>query len=628
MRRAAFFTLILLFFTYYPEAQIRRSSTKGLKRPGIFSKRKCEKYEAVYNSLPADVRYGVKVEDNVIYFYFPSKIHFKKIFKNNKDGVAIDIIHKNQYDCNSESNIKTTWASKGFLMPVLYKKDFEKRTSETETGALYIKYGELPPQFVDEDIELNLLIAQKKYVCEYLTFTNIEFHNWDILEMGLYADSLSAEDQEEKYKEIEKKMHFTIPFEKNKTTFADSDIKPLYDSLKLKDYNIKSLKIRAYSSIEGSAEINEELQRKRSESIIKALQTYQIPQIKTEIITGENWVEFLNDVKNTKYDYLADLSKEEIKHKLSTNKKMTEYLESIFKYHRKGIVVFHLERKLSDEEEDPQTLIKFFEHSLAKEDLKEAIYIQQIIFSRIRNNKLPSEFLEKLDVPEASSYGPLLNNLLAFNAEQKPTSIAESIADFERLLSIMPDNLKIKYNITALKIKSWTEGELLTNRNELKALIAELENSGLEKHLLDRLWINYYIILCQYQYLEKDFEGKDASIKKVYEKYRKLNLNDQERVSIGKFLSYYSRFDLAEALLENKIHLLDVHEDLLFYYLNLTIGDEEKTKESNYRTLMLNALDKNKQRFCDIFLPISKGGVTFQLLEDEYLKSTFCENCN
>lgn len=628
MKKAAFFIIAFIFFNYVSEAQNNRPATFGLKSPDkLFTKRKCDQYEAIYSTLPADVRYGVKLQDNIIYFYFPSKKHFEKIFQNKRDGIAIDIVHKNQYDCSNQSNIKSTWASKGYLMPVLYKKDFAHFLSETETGAIYIRYGELPPQFVDQEIELNLLIAQKRYVCEYLTFTNIEFHNWDILEMGLYADSLSAEDQEEKYKEVEKKMHFTIPFEKNKTTFAESDIKPLYDSLELKDYNIKSLKIRAYSSIEGSAEVNEELQRKRSESIIRALQTYQIPQIKTEIITGENWVEFLNDVKNTPFSYLADYSKEEIKNKLASDRSIVAKLEPIFKNHRKAIVVFHLERKLTDEEEDPSSLVKFFEQSIAREDIKEAIYVQQIIFSRIRNNKLPSEFLDKLEVPKASLYGPLLNNLSAFKAEQS-SSLAESISAFERLLSIMPDNIKIKYNIAALKIKSWTEGERLTNREELKNMITELENTDLDRHLLDRLWINYYIILAQYQYLQKDFDGKDNSIRRVYEKYKNLKLNDPERVSIAKFLSYYSRFDLAKALLANKINLLDAHEDLLFYYLHLTIWDEEKTKERDYRTLMLNALDKNKQRFCDIFLPISEGGVTFQLLEDEYLKNTYCESCN
>lgn len=34
----------------------------------------------------------------------------------------------------------------------------------------------------------------------------------------------------------------------------------------------------------------------------------------------------------------------------------------------------------------------------------------------------------------------------------------------------------------------------------------------------------------------------------------------------------------------------------------------------------------NKERFCKLFNSIEKGGVTFQLLKDDYLNDTYCEN--
>ena len=72
---------------------------------------------------------------------------------------------------------------------------------------------------------------------------------------------------------------------------------------------------------------------------------------------------------------------------------------------------------------------------------------------------------------------------------------------------------------------------------------------------------------------------------------------------------------------------VDADEDLLFYYLNLTIIDPQKTKTAPYRGILLNAIAKNKPRYCGMFDSFGKG-ITFQLLDDPVLFKTFCENCN
>ncbi|HSZ25391.1 MAG TPA: hypothetical protein VK766_06735, partial [Cytophagaceae bacterium] len=72
---------------------------------------------------------------------------------------------------------------------------------------------------------------------------------------------------------------------------------------------------------------------------------------------------------------------------------------------------------------------------------------------------------------------------------------------------------------------------------------------------------------------------------------------------------------------------IDVEEDLLFYYINLTIAQPKVTATKSYRAIMLNAINLNRERFCAIFKPFGKGGISFQLLDSEYLKKTYCENC-
>ena len=84
------------------------------------------------------------------------------------------------------------------------------------------------------------------------------------------------------------------------------------------DYNIKAINIKAYSSIEGIASRNIELQELRANSIVSALQSFQKPTIKTVVSTSENWVDFFNDIKSTKYRTLLSLNKTEIKENTRT----------------------------------------------------------------------------------------------------------------------------------------------------------------------------------------------------------------------------------------------------------------------------------------------------------------------
>jgi len=286
-----------------------------------------------------------------------------------------------------------------------------------------------------------------------------------------------------------------------------------------------------------------------------------------------------------------------------------------------------LQKRFTSEENDPEVLKTYFDQNIQSKNISEAIYIQDIIFEKIRDNQLPSDFIGKLEVPEESLYGPLLNNLAIFNYESNDIFLYENIMNFEKLLAILPQNIKVQYNLTALKIKAWTEGELITNKEDILKSIQELERNGLEKSLVTRLKVNYHIILTQYNQINGDYKSKNSSLKQVYWLYSRLNLSDQDLLSLSKYLAVYSKFDWAESILGKRIHDLDVDENLIFYYIRLTINQPKKTKQSAYRKFLLNAIDKNSQRFCDLFLPTSQGGYTFQLLDDEYLRKNYCENC-
>ncbi len=598
----------------------------GIKNPLKEYEKRCLKCRNILQSMPEDVKYGTFAQDGYIYFVITDPVWYDKFFEKSGDGIAIDIIDKNWYVCGKKNKLVSSWAYHGYLMKPMYQKEMNANLLQLENGSLMVKYAPIPEGLNEDDLEFNLLILKDKYLCHYSNFYDLRGEKWKLLEMGLFMDTLTENNIRSKTSLLSKEWRFEVPFEKNKSEYAQADVKPIYDSLQHNDFFIKSISIKAYSSVEGALDNNIMLQEKRAQSIVKALQTFQVDTIAATINASENWVEFLEDIADTKYGYLKTLSKEEIKAKLE-NKQLSAELEPYLKKHRKAILHIVLEKKVKYVEEDTAKLHKVFDELIVKKNIKEAIEVQQLIFSKVRENKLPNNFIKELVVPEKNEFGMLINNNAVFNYRQADADLFGTLRQFEKLLELMPDNDRIKYNLCVLRLQAWIVGEAAVDPVKLKADIISLKKSGIDPLLIARMLVNYHIILSEYQVRDRNYVEKDKSLKYIYDNYNQLNLNDKDALSLSQYFVAYHKYDWAEKFLLKYAIKIDVDEDLLFYYINLTIAQPRVIASKPYRSIMLNAINLNHDRFCAIFKPFGKGGISFQLLDNDYLKKTWCENC-
>ena len=126
---------------------------------------------------------------------------------------------------------------------------------------------------------------------------------------------------------------------------------------------------------------------------------------------------------------------------------------------------------------------------------------------------------------------------------------------------------------------------------------------------------------------QENFEIKDRILNEIKNKYINKSLSDNDLLSMGKYFSYYARYDLADYILKPRIDKLDVNTDLLFFYINLSIlRGEDFTLEHN-RKMLLNAIGIDGDRFCALFNSTDLGGISMQLLLDPFWKGYYCENC-
>jgi hypothetical protein len=598
----------------------------GIKDPAKAYEKNCGRCKQQLRTKPKEVKFGTFSQDGYLYFIITDSNWYAQFFEKKYDGIALDIIDKNNYVCGGKNTFVNSWAHKGYLLRPMYQKEMNDNAFLLDDGSLVVKYAPLPKGMDPNTLEYNLLLLKNKYLCHYSNFYDLRGEKWQLLEMGLFGDSLTEATSQLQSSLLSKQWRFEIPFEKNKSEYAQTDMKPLYDSLQLNDFYIKSISVKAYSSVEGSLQNNILLQERRAQSIVQALQSFQIETIQAQVSASENWVEFLEDLSATRHASLKNLSKEEIKERLES-KQLSAELEPYLSKHRKAILLIDLEKKVKYTNEAPEQLKQTFSNFVQQQNLRDALEIQQEVFAKVKAQQLPESFVKELTIPAKAEFGLLLQNKIVFDSQNEQTNIQTSLQELSELLEIMPNDRRLRYNYCVLQLQAMATGKATMDATALYAAIQDLGKKGIAPLLVKRLLINYHIIQSEAYMSVRNYAEKDKSVRYIYNNYATLQLSDHDVLNLSKYFVAYHKYDWAEKILaKNALHI-DVDEDLLFYYLNLTIAESKSLNSKHYRSIMLNAINMNKERFCNLFKPFGKGGISFQLLDHEYLKKTYCENC-
>lgn len=630
-----FFLFFIISVTLHAQLKSKEIETYGLKYDPFKPNRACIACLQTLSQMPPEVHFGLVRVENAIVFVMNDKQWFNAIFNDKDDGIAVDIIQKKQFQCGRNNDYNKNSFVKGILTKPVFLKQINKTNLQYEGMEVVVPVAAVPDELLSQtDLEYNLVVIKNDEVCYYNSFYNLPGSKLSLLQMDLFLDTIAQTNLNGKQGQftLDKKFEFTIPFEKNKSEYKPEDFIPIRDSLRLNTYDIQSIEIKAYSSVEGPLEKNIELQEKRAESIVKSLQSFQKEEIKYDVHASENWVEFLADINSPHLLYLKTLTKEEVKKELE-KKQVIDNLEVILKKHRKALLYIKLEKKSNYFNATAEQIVKEFTQAINSNNLKTALEIQEAIFHNIEVKKYEPSLIKELTVPEKSEFGSIMFNNFVFENEKIDHDDAATLNNFLRLEPLMPANILIKYNIAALQVKLLGSNELIADRAKVYNDIRTLEKMNkIDNRLIKRLLVNYHMILCEYLMAEKNYIEKNKSLQYIYSNYKNLKLTDEDLVRLAQYFTIFGRSDWALNAIESRVRSLNVSEDLLFYFINLTITDDKNTSKANYRSVLLNAYNLNAKRFCKMFDTSSTfgdldSGISFQILKDPYLKKSYCENC-
>ncbi|HLV41485.1 MAG TPA: CAP domain-containing protein [Brumimicrobium sp.] len=544
---------------------------------------------------------------------FNSRMRF---FKRRKDGLMADIIVKSQYPCDSNSYHNGLSNIRGIPLEPVYKKDFDGGIGLRETEIVLGKV----PSFIDEEFEVNLVVIQNKRPCSNTLF--------NVIPSDFYVDIPLSYDFEPLVRKIKRHELDTLDgrmyFDKSEIIPRDSILSTITKQVQLKKDQIEKIEIKGFASIEGSKKINVELYSKRADYLIEMLEKIKVDSSLVEVHTAENFTDFRKDIKGTKFEYLDSLTDAQLKEEL-LDKELSTELEFLFKNHR-YVDIRIITRRDYELAYNKESVNSQLAKEMASNNLQKCLMLQRIQFALLKANEMTVEEILSINIPMEKKYAKLLHNSAIMKYAKEPITI-ETLQEFRADL----------WEIRGLK-----ENDKLLNTSVaiIDYYLYEMGNYTYKKK-------TFYDSIKNWKYIDRVQQARillnasthhdwgwwratgsrtasDYWYRKVQRYIRSAQLDVDKTFEIASYYAFFRQEKYAYSLVKRKIDDTENPNDLIFFLKLIHLTDIKIP-----RRVYLNYFKKIKrysgEEFCTFF---NNPALNFQILDDEEIKSIYCEECN
>ncbi len=604
------------------------TKSKKLLMPDVKSCKNCDKWKN-FDLLQK----GLSVENGKIYLEYANLKDLKRLLKKTKDGLAVDVVQRSQYEKADYNIIDNNLQNKGVMQKIVFKdKVFSKNLIVPDKNAkkkikinkLKLEMGKFNPK-ITGPYELNLIVVQDGHVCRTVTRSYLENGDQESsTPIGLIPapESIGLKPPFEPRSESSI-LNFTIPFEKNKSEFKAEDIQPFIKAMNEPDFMIDGLYIYAYSSIEGNADANAKLQRKRAESVTMVLQSMQNNKINPNIETKDSWNLFELEMEDGKYADVVKLGKEKAIKKINTDGALLKELEPVLAKQRFAQIVMDVTYDITGDKEQKFSVVSF-NRAVKANKMAQAYKIMEYTFGKKLEKKYTEDVLDSMKVPNDAAFINLLNNKVYFNFIGNSSIVDEDdYEELKRLEKLDPTNDIVRYNRLYSSIV--LDSTLGTKEQQQKTQqeIDALYKTKIAKKLVDGINIEWqFKIMESLDTMENAEPLVEACITKIKSFYNFKEATWQNALKLAYAFTRGKDYKFSSNVLEPFLKVENVNENLLFSYISIASHLPEKFFSRTFSDALHKAKERNPERYCQLF---GEPRMSFQVLENPNAKKDYRE---
>lgn len=545
---------------------------------------------------------------------------FKAFFNNPTDGFYLDYVFRDQFPCEKNNLLHGSPIYDGFMTKPVLCKDILKR-NKAPGNNLYASIGPVPKELKNTKYGLNYGVIKNGYSCLYTYVTTVPGENLDIL--NLIPKWIDNQDMEIKQDTFNGILTFMIPFERGKTVVNETSKNDLIKRLNVYKPFAKSLKIKTFSSIEGSTDINLKLQKERATHLKEIITSICNTELDTEIEAKENFEQFINEIKGTRFSYLASYSKEKIKEALQS-KKMLDSLDIILKVTRVAKIEIDITANI-DKDSDPYILLGAYKKAIEIGDSLQAFACQSRLIYYLRTYKLTNNDITSIEIPPQRKYISHLTNWVGLATNDPEMFYTYKTREMSILYSTIDTNylpLQFNYCLMALKyIHELGDTIIPIPTLEYKMKKCYKLKTKSDSTYVDYMLLNYNILTAYNNYMIHRYEKIEKPLKEIKAYFLRHEINETEGIKLGLLFNLYGKYDWTLEILYPLLKKYPQNNDILFLFIKTyTPSNASFVNKNEYLGYLALANKRDKKRFKD-WVDID----CFQLMRYPEIKSEYCK---
>jgi uncharacterized protein YkwD len=568
--------------------------------------------------------YLIEYNDTIFQYYQDENV-VKHIIAGPKDGLAVDLVFKNQFSCPLENNLHPSTVFDGYMLPPHYRDEIFKNDAY-KNGELLSYLGVIPKAAPRQGMQLNTILIQNGMQCRYSYPVAMER---DILkDLPIYPQWVKAEGKID-HGIADFDREFDIPFEKNVTKQDTFYFRKLKDLVSTFDGAITSIEINAYSSIEGTEAINISLQKARADFIEGFIKKNLKQPVPIKKYAYENWPKMLEQAQVPGAMFLSSTQKDTIRK--TVNEHMYDSIVSLMlDQQRVAKVKIHLHKEYDDKTEARFMPLVVYDR-MYKGDSTQAIIAYSRVIDAYQAGNLDKHYLAAIEIPLKRSFLPMVSNYLAsiivqsdiFNYSVYSSSYIDYIDSAEKKFH---DYKPLKFNMAVYRTHLYFHDQLV-DVNEFRKLGKVVDSlckdTVIDRKLRYQLEFNYYLSGSIFYYHHRLFTEMFASFDHVKKLLPLASLKAQEVYDVGRYFNFFARYNETTKLLETYLEKYPEDEDLIYLYVNTgaIVNFNLNQKIDFYFKQMDKLAIKNKPRLCKWF------NENYQLLRIPEFKNKICKEC-
>ena len=149
------------------------------------NKNGCDEYLADKRNIITHLGNSFQIYDNEIRMYFHNKDLLKKIIKNEKDGIAIDVVTRSQFICDGANILDMSDIYDGIMLKPRYTNDIFNNNEAQNIHRLITTLGKVPSSIQGEKVKPSLIYIKDGKMCDYAVPALVPSASYSLIDVPL-----------------------------------------------------------------------------------------------------------------------------------------------------------------------------------------------------------------------------------------------------------------------------------------------------------------------------------------------------------------------------------------------------------------------------------------------------------